>query len=249
MANNSNGNNRYPVEEFNGCCYIDGKPRCMCLPYKDAWLMFAQFLSIFAVALSRIWFVTFWLGFVAFILLQICWCCRQSRFTLLFASWVSAMAALSAIGASVYIANVFPGNTRCSWGDLHAWSYDDDDQDYYWVLVNSTFAYKYREDRCDERQMVIVAAVCGGLWSLVAECLILFVSGGRHASSEHRHTNPDRDDATVGSTVVGDDLEEGLPTVTGEPSESPDNDGETHKQLKPTDGTDDGEDGDAHSKP
>lgn len=53
--------------------------RCTCLPYNDGLLITAQILSFIAIILSWTSVITLLMGLVAFICLQLVWCCRMNK--------------------------------------------------------------------------------------------------------------------------------------------------------------------------
>jgi len=52
---------------------------CTCLPYNDGLLITAQILSFIAIILSWTSVITLLMGLVAFICLQLVWCCRMNK--------------------------------------------------------------------------------------------------------------------------------------------------------------------------
>ncbi|OEU21602.1 hypothetical protein FRACYDRAFT_235227 [Fragilariopsis cylindrus CCMP1102] len=93
------GNNESD-KELKQCC---GR-RCMCLPYKDPYIIASQILSVVAFLLSvvlavgwTLWYL-FLIGFLALVLIQLNWCCRQSKSGLLTALVLSVLSAFPSIG-------------------------------------------------------------------------------------------------------------------------------------------------------
>ena len=68
---------------------------CVCLPYNDGSLIAAQILSIIAMFLNWIDPVTGWIGFVAFLCLQIVWCCKMNKCGLITVGVISSIASLA----------------------------------------------------------------------------------------------------------------------------------------------------------
>ena len=69
---------------------------CTCLPYKDGSLIAAQIISIVAMVLN--WWtdpLTGWIGFIAFLCLQIVWCCKMNKCGLITVGVISSIACLA----------------------------------------------------------------------------------------------------------------------------------------------------------
>ena len=71
-------------------------------PYEDAYMIAAQVISIIAFLISWIWWVTFIIGLVCMVVLQLLWCCRQKDTNGLYASMaLSAVAGICCVVAGI----------------------------------------------------------------------------------------------------------------------------------------------------
>lgn len=181
--NNDDGTSNirdYP-EGVDACCRIRGR-RCFCLPYDDPLMITAQVLSILAVFVSWIWWISFLLSLTGMLLLQVVWCCRQNRATLLVSAGVAVLSGLASVGVGIYLVVAWPQFTRCDVFVLSAWRYDDDDGYGNWP--------QRHDDYCNEGSWAAVSFVCGAVWFGIAFCILRFVLGGRHALWEVKHGGP-----------------------------------------------------------
>lgn len=158
------------------CCQTDAGRRCLCLPYDDGFMIAAQVLSIVAVLVSWVWWVGFIISVITLVLLQIVWCCRQSRLGLVTASVVSIVAALLNIFVGVWF---LVTRKNSGWCAPFTMSFYDDDDD----------RYSRRYDYCPEKTYAAVAFVDAVLWFAVAFCTIAFLKTGRHALWEATLSN------------------------------------------------------------
>jgi len=147
--------------------------RCFCLPYDDPYFITAQILSIVALFLSWVFWGALIVSVVGFILLQICWCCRQTRGFMYASFGVAVVSALASIAVGIYALVVFPNFTDCYAFDFaHYGKKSDpwyDDYDYYW---------------CQYKAWATISFVCAALWIVVAALLMRFITSGRFARWE-----------------------------------------------------------------
>mmetsp|Transcript_27872 Transcript_27872/g.65482 ORF Transcript_27872/g.65482 Transcript_27872/m.65482 type:complete len:244 (+) Transcript_27872:243-974(+) len=157
--------------DIEACC--GKKPegaRCVCLPYNDCLMITAQSISIVALCLSWIWWVTFLLSILAMVVLQILWCCRQNRSGIIVSVAVSGVTGLLCLFSGIYFLVRWRNVSDCyifTWGT-------DDYVDYEGVHT----------DWCPETKWAVVAFVEAALWLTVCGCLWRFVTSGRHAKWE-----------------------------------------------------------------
>ncbi len=126
----------------------------------------AQILSIIAVLIAWIWWVSFIIGIVGLVLLQVIWCCRQSRAGLIASQVVSMIAAILSVLAGIFF---LVARKDTYWCEPFTLLYDDDD----W---SSGRGYDY----CPEKAYAIVAFVGAALWFASAGCQIAFLKSGRY---------------------------------------------------------------------
>ncbi|OEU06976.1 hypothetical protein FRACYDRAFT_252608 [Fragilariopsis cylindrus CCMP1102] len=143
-------------------------------PYVDGFMMTAQFISIVAFLISWIWWVTFIVGLICFVLLQVIWCCRQSKIGLYISAGLSTLAGITCTIAGIVMLVVWKDQVQCSvWrltGGGNWWSYD-----YY-----SEFE---KPDYCEERRWAVVAFVSALLWFITSGCILYFVNIAASSSS------------------------------------------------------------------
>ena len=143
-------------------------------PYQDPFLITAQVLSIFAFLISWIFWGAFWSGFVAMLMLQILYCCRQNTIGLTFGTLFTLLASGLAVFSAVWILLDWDDAVWCApyvmiaeFDDNYYKEFDDDD---------------YNE--CPYEALSIVAFVCAGMWFVVGALLLIFVCSGRHKKLE-----------------------------------------------------------------
>ena len=123
--------------------------------------------------------VTFIVGLICFVLLQVIWCCRQSKIGLYISAGISTVAAITCTIAGIVMLVVWKDQVNCSvWrltgGGYWLWVSDDywgDDSDY---------------DYCEEGKWAVVAFVSALLWFTTSGCILYFVKSGRHTKWEHK---------------------------------------------------------------
>jgi len=172
----------------------------------------AQVLSIVAFLISWLWWVTFIVAIAALVLLQVMWCCRQSKTGLFVSVGISAVTGCMCIAAGIIMLVKWKNQTWCG-----PFIFDDDDgYDFNYGMVSS-IAYNYNvtdddfllnfynmtdddfvlnmlehdhymghSDYCREEVWATVAFITAALWFSAAACLVYFVKSGRHAKWEER---------------------------------------------------------------
>lgn len=184
-------NNRSKSElDQNRCCHTSGE-RCICLPYDDAYAIAAQVLSIVAVLISWIWWVSFIVSVAALVLHQVIWCCRQSRAGIVAMNVVSIVAGLLCIFAGVFL---LVYRTEAKW--CYAFTLYQDDDDYWWN--NDDFS-----DYCPEKAYASVAFVDAVLWFATAGCMMAFLMTGRYAKWEEQHGGSSSANETSAAVEMG----------------------------------------------
>lgn len=157
-----------------GCCSGGANDRrCMCMPYDDGIMIAAQVLSIIAFLISWIWWVSFIISIIAFVMLQIIWCCRQTKASLIATPVVSLVAGIMNIFVGIFFLIDRKDSDYCQAFTLITDDWTNDD--YY--------------DYCNEVVFAIVAFVDAALWFATAGCTIAFTCSGRYAKWEHQLSN------------------------------------------------------------
>jgi len=180
-----------------GCCSGEndgGKSccsNCTCLPYVDGYMIAAQTMSIVAILISWIWWVTFIIGSVSFVLLQFIWCCRQSTTGLYMSAVISTLAGTSCVIAGIFMIVMWKDRTFCS-----IWTLVGDDDDSYYRLHDDNWR---KADYCEEDFWAVVAFVTALLWFATTGCILQFVISGRHAKLEEKFR--DTDTTTITTTT------------------------------------------------
>ena len=146
-------------------------------PYGDPFVIASMVMSIVAVFISWIWWVTLLVSFAGMVLFQLFWCCRQPK-AMPFLSVAAAMASsLFSLGSGIYALIVFRNKIDCVPFIMWYWEQDDDDE-YYNEYYNG------KKDYCEEWKWATIAFVCAALWATIAGFMIYFVLSGRHAKWE-----------------------------------------------------------------
>lgn len=138
------------------CC--DGQPSgddCKCLAYKDPLFMTAQALSIVGFFIS--WGYGAIFGLIAFILLQVAWCCKMNKCGLLVAGVFACIAAAGTIAVGGYSLVLA----------------DDYSDDFYSSSTNQAYF-----------TVGILGLIGGCIWITVATLIFIFVCGRRFRKYE-----------------------------------------------------------------
>jgi hypothetical protein len=171
---NTNTNPREYPEDIDACCNVRGR-RCFCLPYDDAFMITAQVVSIVALCVSWIWWATFLISLAGMAMVQVLWCCRQNKATVLGSAGVATLSALAQVGVGIYVLIRWAKSGWCDpfifYTDDYDYSAMDDDWDW-----------------CPQKTWGALAFVCAALWAGTAVCVLWFVFGGRHARWEEKHS-------------------------------------------------------------
>jgi len=190
MCGRCNKENDGELVDGGGCCSgSTSGQRCLCLPYNDGYMIAAQIISVVAFLISWVWWVTFIIGTAALALLQIVWCCRQTKAGLLASAAVSALATLMCVLCGIYILVVWKSAKWCWVFYLES---DDDDDDY----------YGNNYDYCKEGAWAAVAFVSGVLWFAVTGCILYFVKSGRQAKWDEKLCNNNNNNNGEGATAI-----------------------------------------------
>ena len=167
----SNNNNNGTTTNTNNNNHACG----LCQPFKDTLLVTSQALSIFAFCVSWIFWVTFLLGLVVMIQLQVVWCCRMSKPGIISIIVLSSLASLSCLLFEIWALVRWNGNKPyCSvfFLDDDYYSYTNDDDLFNWTI--------YSGDYCNEVAWSVVGFIVMAMWATVAGLLIHFLRSGRY---------------------------------------------------------------------
>lgn len=176
-CNKNRGEDRDIPDGIDPCCNIRG-PRCLCLPYDDSFAITAQILSIVAVFLSWVWWVTFIISIIGMAIFQVFWCARMRSTPIYGHVVIAGITSAMSLGAGIYVLVAWKRKRYCEPFVFYTndWYYDDDK--YVWP----------NEDNCLEKTWFIIALLCALLWAASAACLFYFVKSGRHAKWEDKHS-------------------------------------------------------------
>jgi len=158
----------------------------MCMPYNDTFVILPMVLSLVALLISWVWWVTFLISILGVILYQMCWCCRQPVASLYLAGIFAGCSSLLSVLVGFYALLRFEDSRYCNPYILNSNGVLDDD-DYF----EDDFIDEYDYDNCEEKTWAAIAFVCGTLWAVVAGCTLFFVWSGRHATFEVIHGGTD----------------------------------------------------------
>jgi len=147
-------------------------------PYVDGYMITAQIISIVAFVISWLWWVTFIVGGICLVLLQVIWCCRQNKIGLYISAGISFVAAITCTIAGIIMIVVWKDKKECYIWHL---DYDDDDD---WR--ESEYYYREKPDYCEEGIWAVVAFVTALLWFATSGCILYFVKSGRHTKWEEK---------------------------------------------------------------
>jgi hypothetical protein len=148
----------------------------------------AQIISIIAFLISWLWWVTFIVGLISLVLLQLVWCCRQSKIGLFVSVGITTLAGVTCTIAGIVMIVFWKDQSYCSPWTLTDWDADN------WK--NSNYSYNYDDyvptfvptfsDYCSEGSWAVVAFVTATLWFSTAGCILYFVGSGRYAKWEEK---------------------------------------------------------------
>jgi len=149
----------------------------------------AQIISIVAFLISWIWWVTFIVGGICCILLQVIWCCRQGKIGLYISAGISFVAAITCIIAGIYMIVFWKDRPYCSVFQLLR-------DDYYMD------GYRSEYSDCREGIWVVVAFGTALLWFATSGCIFYFVKSGRHTKWEEKLLQAAAADTTTTTTTT-----------------------------------------------
>mmetsp|Transcript_25651 Transcript_25651/g.54774 ORF Transcript_25651/g.54774 Transcript_25651/m.54774 type:complete len:239 (+) Transcript_25651:40-756(+) len=180
----------------------NNKKGCLCAPYKDAFVITAQIVSIFAFLISWIWWATFLSSVIALIMLQCIWCCRQNRAGFMVSAAFSLIAAITNVYSGIFILSNWDDAHVCLPFALEHFNYDDIAIDYGYDY-DDDYEQQYM-DLCFDHAYANIAFFDGALWLLVAGCTLCFEFSGRHAALDKRWSdqNTSTSDENVATVAV-----------------------------------------------
>jgi len=149
----------------------------------------AQIISIVAFLISWIWWVTFIVGGICCILLQVIWCCRQGKIGLYISAGISFVAAITCIIAGIYMIIFWKDRPYCSVFQLLR-------DDYYMD------GYRSEYSDCREGIWVVVAFGTALLWFATSGCIFYFVKSGRHTKWEEKLLQATAVDTATATTAT-----------------------------------------------
>ena len=191
------------------CCGSCGQTKrdetriCMCLPYKDGFMITAQIISIVAFLISWLWWVTFTVGLISLVLLQLAWCCRQSKIGLFVSVGISMLAGIACTIAGVVMIVLWKDQWRCP---IFYLTEVDDYYDNYDDIYDDNYEYyvtpENRPDYCDEQTWAVVAFVTATFWFTTSGLILYFVGSGRYAILEEKEKLRGASDTTPTTTIA-----------------------------------------------
>jgi len=189
-----------------GCCGCGQKREtsmCMCLPYKDGFMITAQIISIIAFLVSWVWWVTLIVGSISLALLQLVWCCRQSKIGLLVSVGISTLAGVTCTIAGIVMIILWKDERHCSVFTLTDVG-DDYYNDAYYAYDDGYTGYKnVRRDYCEEQAWAVVAFITATLWFSTSGLILYFVGSGRYAVWEEEAKLRGASDTTPAAIEMG----------------------------------------------
>ncbi len=193
------------MEEMNSspekdrCCECCGCCNCIrrSYPHYDGYAKASLVLAYIAFFTSWVFFGTFAISFVAFVMQQCLWCCRQKESVMIATVVLTGVASLLEIGTGVFIS--FAWKSRSD-----PYDYDTD-----YVLYCEPFLFYYLEgnrstDWCNETLYATICYVAGIFWSASFGCLMYFCISGRYEHLEEQFGQKEE----VIQVFDGDDEEE-----------------------------------------
>ena len=136
-------------------------------------MIIAQVLSILAFLISWVWWASFIISLASLVLLQLVWCCRQTREGLITTTAISILAAIMCIFGGAFVLTARNNAYTCQLFTLQN-HYDDDDD------------WHGSSPSCYREAWAGIAFADAALWFATAACTILFVTTGRYAKWEKR---------------------------------------------------------------
>mmetsp|Transcript_22726 Transcript_22726/g.40346 ORF Transcript_22726/g.40346 Transcript_22726/m.40346 type:complete len:218 (+) Transcript_22726:93-746(+) len=165
---------------------------CTCLPYNDGLLITAQLLSILAVLLSWANAVTFVLGVVSFVCLQIVWCCRMGKCGLIS---VGVFAMISGICSVIVGILILSGGVNALCIQVADDIDGQGDDDTLTIHVDGMNTYDFHRTCSIGLNTFVGLALTGGaLWLVISLCIFIFSCGSRYEayySWEQENSNED----------------------------------------------------------
>ena len=173
-----------------GCCCGCGQTKretriCMCLPYKDGFMITAQIISIIAFGLLC-GFISGWLtlivGLISSVFLQLVWCCRQSKIGLFVSVGISTLAGITCTIAGIV--------TFSAWKDQFS--------------VFTVFDADGSDDFYDDYDQFygVAAFITATLWFTTSGLILYFVGSGRYAIWEEKEKLRGASDTTPTTTTA-----------------------------------------------
>ena len=108
------------------------------------------------------------------VLLQILWCCRQSKHSVYASAAIALIASFASLFAGIVTLVHWKDKTFCDMLVLGSGKLSNDD----------TFFL----DFCPQNLSGTISIVCGSLWLAVAFCMFYFAKSKRHAKWEEHHS-------------------------------------------------------------
>jgi len=185
-----------------GCgCGPSSDASCICLPYVDGYMITAQVISIVAFLISWLWWVTFIIGLICFVLLQVIWCRRQNRTGLYISAGISTVAAATCVVAGIVMIVLWKDKIYC---DIFRLTGDDDLDEtfekYYNKRDDDDTAVYVTPDYCEEQIWAVVAFITAVLWFATTGCILYFVKSGRLTRFEEKLQAADTTTTTIATT-------------------------------------------------
>jgi hypothetical protein len=133
----------------------------------------AQALTIVAMFVSWIWWVTFIISLVGMAVFQILFCCRNSKGTIYSLAVIAGVCSLAQVGVGIVSLVVLSGARYC------------DPFNMYFYISDYDVDWSY--DDCNEVAWASVAFVGAAFWAASAICMFIFAYSGQHARWERTH--------------------------------------------------------------
>jgi len=163
----------------NKCCNCCSCCGCIrrSYPHYDGVAKTSLILSYLAFFTSWVFFGTFAVSLVAWVMQQCLWCCRQKRSMMIATIVLTGVASLLQIGTGLFV--TFAWKSRAD-----RYDYDTD-----YVLYCEPFTFYYlvgnrSSDWCNETLYSTICFVAGVFWALSFGFLMYFYKSGRYAQLE-----------------------------------------------------------------